>query len=240
MLTVARDLESSLIPPEVSVLLLLEPSRQKTKRRRRGNVFLDVLQKVLGRGDGSGTEAADAQPHMETLAPIAAGAATDDDDARSMRSGGGTAGRRLSAAAQPSEEALGREKDYRKKLDGLRAWSPGVYMRMDSQLFRTLHAPDLRMLLHSCAGIVVVVSPQRCLLVLGESLNLLDAARTKELLLSSNIQVRPSVGRWQGMPLCFLDASVTVLLCQHHLLEMAHLPLRTACSAPFCAPLTAG
>ena len=212
VLTVARDLESTLTPPEVSVLLLLEPSLQKTKRRRKGNAFFDVLQKVLGRGDDSQetetsgqqqpTAAAGAAATAAAAAtdPAAAAAAADGQGSRAGKgagapttagAGGGAAAAEAAAVAAAAAAAESPEtaKDYRKKLDGIRSWSPGVYMRVDSQLFRTLHAPDMRLLLHSCAGIVVVVSPQRCLLVLGESLNLVDTARTKDLLMSSNIQV---------------------------------------------------
>ena len=211
VLTVARDLESTLTPPEVSVLLLLEPSLQKTKRRRKGNAFFDVLQKVLGRGDDSQETETSGQQQPTAAAGAAAtaaaaaadpaaAAAADGQGSRAGKgagapttagAGGGAAAAEAAAVAAAAAAAKSPEtaKDYRKKLDGIRSWSPGVYMRVDSQLFRTLHAPDMRLLLHSCAGIVVVVSPQRCLLVLGESLNLVDTARTKDLLMSSNIQV---------------------------------------------------
>ncbi|KAL8455475.1 hypothetical protein Emag_000604 [Eimeria magna] len=198
VLTVARDLESALIPPEVSVLLLLEPSRQKTKHKRKANPFFNVLQKVLGRGDegeeppegGPAPEQAQSLQARSAAAAAAAAAAAESNDLRNgdPRAVGQAAQRVAAATEAAAEEPTGRVKDYRKRLEAIRAWSPGVYMRMDSQLFRTLHAPDLTMLLHSCAGIVVVVSPQRSLLVLGECQHLLDAGRTKELLLSSNIQ----------------------------------------------------
>ncbi|OEH76009.1 hypothetical protein cyc_08509 [Cyclospora cayetanensis] len=162
VLTVARDLESTLTPPEVSVLLLLEPSRQKTKRRRKGNAFFSVLQKVLGRGDGIST---DSQEEGETRGGSSRGA--DPADAPSAAAAAGASPQELegdpfkgSSGAAPldgaAEKTQGRQQDYRKRLESIRAFSPGVYLRMDSQLFRTLYTPDLRLLLHSCAGIVVV------------------------------------------------------------------------------------
>ncbi|KYK64627.1 amine-terminal region of chorein, A TM vesicle-mediated sorter, partial [Toxoplasma gondii TgCatPRC2] len=79
--------------------------------------------------------------------------------------------------------------DLRKRRDDIvKGWSPGAYMRIDTQLFRTLEKPDVRMLVHSSAELVVLLSVQKLASFFGECLNLLDEATTKELQMSSNLQ----------------------------------------------------
>lgn len=83
------------------------------------------------------------------------------------------------------------EFDLRRRVDGaVRQWNPGIYFRMDSQLFHTLEKPDMRLLAHSSAEIVILLSLQKLASFFGECLNLLDGATTKELQMSSSIQVR--------------------------------------------------
>lgn len=83
------------------------------------------------------------------------------------------------------------EFDLRRRVDGgVKQWNPGIYFRMDSQLFHTLEKPDMRLLAHSSAEVVILLSLQKLASFFGECLNLLDGATTKELQMSSSIQVR--------------------------------------------------
>lgn len=203
LLSVARDLESVFTPPEVGVLFLLEPSQRRAERKHKTNVLMEVLHKVFASTKAGGAEGAEGEasqgPDGSSPAPRGGGQGAGNARAPSAND--------TAAAAQPtSTNALmasflasgtrgggvlpSQQSDFRKRLAPIRDFEPGLYVHMDSQLFRTLRKPDMRVLLHSCANLLVLLSPQRALLVLGECLGLVDAARTKELLLSSNIQVR--------------------------------------------------
>lgn len=91
---------------------------------------------------------------------------------------------------------------YNDAVTFLKTVEPGIYLRMDTQMFKTIAKPDIRVVLRSITEITLLIVPQQLLELLKETISVIDVATTNDLLGVVNATVRVDCWFENVDPIC--------------------------------------